>query len=65
MPELNGPELARQLAPLRPQLKMIFMSGYTDLAIFERSGLNSEQAFLQKPFAPEVLAAKVREVLDA
>ena len=65
MPELNGPELARQLVLLRPQLKMIFMSGYTDEAVFERSGLRSEQTLLQKPFAPEVLAAKVREVLDA
>ncbi len=64
MPEMSGPELASRLAKRQPDLKVLFMSGYTDDAIV-RQGLVAEGGhFLQKPFAPEGLALKVREVLD-
>jgi two-component system cell cycle sensor histidine kinase/response regulator CckA len=65
MPGQSGPELARQLGPARPDMKVLFMSGYTDDAIVRHGLLHSSQAFLQKPFSPEVLTGKVREVLDS
>jgi signal transduction histidine kinase/CheY-like chemotaxis protein len=61
---VSGMELATRLVPLRPQMKVLFMSGYTDDAILRRGVLSEEAAFLQKPFTPDVLARKVREVLD-
>jgi PAS domain S-box-containing protein len=64
MPGISGLELARRLAPLRPKMKVLFMSGYTDDAITRKGVLGPDAAFLQKPFTPEVLARRVREVLD-
>ena len=46
-------------------MKVLYMSGYTDSAILNSGILHKEVAFLQKPFAPGVLSAKVREVLEA
>ncbi len=63
MPELSGSELARQLTVLRPSLKVLFMSGYTDEAIIHHGVLTSNLAYLQKPFTPEALGRKVRTVL--
>jgi PAS domain S-box-containing protein len=65
MPLLSGAELAKRAALLRPELKALFMSGYTDDSIVRHGVLESEMAFLQKPFTPESLAVKVREVIDA
>jgi two-component system, cell cycle sensor histidine kinase and response regulator CckA len=65
MPELGGRELAQRLAPLHPQMKVLYMSGYTDNAIVHHGILNSDLSFIQKPFTPEALAHKVREVLTA
>ena len=65
MPRLGGPELARRLQPLRPDLRVLFMSGYTDGDISSYGSLGSETALLQKPFQPIVLARRVREVLEA
>ncbi len=65
MPGISGLELATRLAPVRPKMRVLFMSGYTDDAIVRRGVLAEDAAFLQKPFTPEVLARKVREVLDA
>ena len=65
MPKLGGPELARQLLARLPALRVILMSGYTDDAIVLHGDLDPEIAFLGKPFAPDELAQKVREVLDA
>jgi CheY-like chemotaxis protein len=61
MPRMNGPELAVRLATLRPKMKVLYMSGYTDGALVE---LASGTAFLQKPLTPTTLTRKVREVLD-
>jgi PAS domain S-box-containing protein len=64
MPGLNGPELARRLKYFYPEMKVLFMSGYTDNTIFQQGVLDQGMFFLQKPFSVEGLAAKVREVLD-
>ena len=64
MPGLNGPELARRLMSFYPQMKVLFMSGYTDNAIFQQGVLDYGMFFLQKPFSVEGLVGKVREVLD-
>jgi signal transduction histidine kinase/CheY-like chemotaxis protein len=65
MPEMNGRELAERLVAQRPQLKVIYMSGYTDQAIVERGILIQDINFLQKPFDSTELVTKVRDVLDA
>ncbi len=65
MPILSGRELAERLAALRPRMKVLFMSGYTDDAIVHHGVLEAGTPFIQKPFTPHTLAAKVREVLDA
>ena len=63
MPKVNGPELAAKITALRPGLKVLFMSGYTDRAIRVQDRLSSEAPFIQKPFTPQMLAARIREVL--
>jgi PAS domain S-box-containing protein len=65
MPGQSGLQLARQLAPTRPGMKVLFMSGYTDEAIVRHGLLDPGTNFLQKPFTPAMLTRKVREVLDA
>jgi two-component system, cell cycle sensor histidine kinase and response regulator CckA len=65
MPEVSGPELVRQMAPLRPKTNVLYISGYTDEAIVHHGIPESGAAFLQKPFLPDALARKVREVLDS
>ena len=65
MPGPSGVDLAEQLTTIRAELRVLFMSGYTDNAIV-RNGLLAETAsFLQKPFTPEELLRKMRQVLDA
>ncbi len=65
MPKMGGKEAAKRLQPLYPPMKVIYMSGYTDNAIVEHGVLAPGLNFLQKPFSPEGLARKVREMLDA
>jgi PAS domain S-box-containing protein len=65
MPEMGGPQLAARLQQLRPNLKVLYMSGYTDNAIVHQGVLDENQNFIQKPFSPISLAERVRSVLDS
>jgi two-component system, cell cycle sensor histidine kinase and response regulator CckA len=65
MPRLSGPELAKRLVATRPDMKVLFMSGYTDDSVLRHGVLDAKVAYLQKPLTIESLTAKVREVLDA
>ncbi|HTI05591.1 MAG TPA: response regulator [Gemmatimonadales bacterium] len=65
MPDVSGSVLAERLRALRPDMKVLFMSGYTDDAIFRHGILAEGISYLQKPFTTVSLAAKVRAVLDA
>jgi len=64
IPDIKGPELARQLETLYPGIKVLFMSGYTDDAVVRHGLLDDTVAFIQKPFTPLDLARKVRKVLE-
>jgi two-component system cell cycle sensor histidine kinase/response regulator CckA len=64
MPQMNGPQLAEKLVSMRPDTRVVYMSGYTDNAIVHYDILDQGTPFLQKPFSHETLAHKVREALD-
>ena len=64
MPGMNGRDLAEQMTDLFPEIKLLFMSGYTANVIVHQGMLNDGVAFLQKPFSSRDLAQKVRKVLD-
>ena len=63
MPGLNGLELAQRVMAERPHLRVLFMSGYADHAVVQRDIIDAGRPFLQKPFAPDRLVARVKEVL--
>jgi PAS domain S-box-containing protein len=65
MPEMNGSDLAHRLLRQRPDLKVLFISGYTNTDVFDRTLLDNGAGFLPKPFMPAALAGKVREMLSA
>jgi CheY-like chemotaxis protein len=65
MPQVSGRELAERLTLLRPEIRVLFMSGYPDNAIVHHGVLGAGTAFLQKPFTLNALECKVRELLDA
>jgi FixJ family two-component response regulator len=65
MPELNGPELAKEMVSIRPRIKVIFTSGYASEALANRGSLDPAVAFIQKPYRPKALARRIREILDA
>jgi two-component system cell cycle sensor histidine kinase/response regulator CckA len=64
MPGMSGIELARQLALGRPGMRILFLSGYTDDLVGRQGALQPGRGFLQKPFTPDTLLRKVRELLD-
>ena len=65
LPGMSGREIAKRVGSLRPDVKVLFMSGYTDDALAHSHGFEEPLAFLQKPFSSVTLATKIREVLDA
>ena len=64
MPGMNGSQLVELVLQSRPGVRVLFMSGYTDDDVMRRGVIDGQTAFLQKPFTPDLLAHKVREVLD-
>ncbi|MFQ5876211.1 MAG: GAF domain-containing protein [Acidobacteriota bacterium] len=64
MPEIAGPALARQVAALRPEVKVLFMSGYTGDSIARQGVLDVGVSFIQKPFSSDLLIRRVREALE-
>jgi len=65
MPRLGGPQLAERLADERPDMKVLFVSGYAENTILQHGKIDVRTRFLQKPFSLKTLARKVREVLEA
>jgi two-component system cell cycle sensor histidine kinase/response regulator CckA len=65
MPQMSGRELAVRLETIRPDMKVLYMSGYTDNAVVHHGILDSGIAYVQKPLVPDMLARRVREVLDS
>jgi FixJ family two-component response regulator len=64
MPDLSGYKLAQRLAPLRPEMKVVLMSGYTEDVMIQHGVLADPIHFLKKPFTTNVLLKKVRQLLD-
>jgi PAS domain S-box-containing protein len=64
MPKMGGRDLAQELTPRSPDLKVLYLSGYTDSVVLQQGMLDRGSYFLQKPFTPAGLAHKVREALD-
>jgi CheY-like chemotaxis protein len=65
MPRMSGSQLTARLHQVRPELKVVYMSGYTDNAVILHGVLHSEVAFVQKPITPRGLLTRIREVLDS
>ena len=64
MPEMRGDIVAEALADRYPNMRVIYMSGYTDNALIESGSLPEDMVFLQKPFPPDAMLRLIREVLD-
>ena len=64
IPHMSGHELAERFSPIRPQMKVLYISGYSEEMVANQSVVRREIQFHQKPFLPEDIAKKVREILD-
>jgi two-component system, cell cycle sensor histidine kinase and response regulator CckA len=64
MPQMGGRELSERMRVLRPGISVLYTSGYTDDEVIRRGLLDSQQAFVEKPFTAETLARAVRSALD-
>jgi two-component system cell cycle sensor histidine kinase/response regulator CckA len=64
LPKMSGRQIAERLLAIRPKMKVLFMSGYTDEAVHQHGVLESDAACLQKPLTPEALSRTVRDLLD-
>jgi two-component system cell cycle sensor histidine kinase/response regulator CckA len=65
MPTMNGRQLAAKLRAARPELRVVYISGYTDDAVIASGAIDIRATYLPKPFEVEQLAQKIRELLDA
>jgi two-component system cell cycle sensor histidine kinase/response regulator CckA len=65
MPQMSGRVLADLLGNVRPNMALLFMSGYSDNAVVQHGVLEAERAYIAKPFSPDALARAVRRTLDA
>ena len=65
MPQMSGPEVAEKILTVRPEIKVLYMSGYPDHPVFDQGSVSRQTGVLAKPFSPHALAQKVREVLDS
>ena len=63
MPQIGGLELARRLLALRPDLKVLYVSGYSEDDMSEQGVMSEDMEFLEKPFTPQAITRKVREIL--
>ena len=64
MPGMSGKDLSKRIRSQRPEIRVLYMSGYTENAAVHRGELEAGEAFLSKPFTVEGLTQKVRDVLD-
>jgi CheY-like chemotaxis protein len=64
MPRMSGRELAERLTRLRPETRVLFMTGYTDDAVFRHGIRGGDPALIEKPFTPDALSRKIRETLE-
>ena len=64
VPQMSGRELAERLAPLRPEMSVLYISGYDEKMVTGQGLVDREKHFLPKPFVPKDVARKIREILD-
>jgi CheY-like chemotaxis protein len=64
MPQMSGVEVVERIRQERPEMRILFISGYTDRSLQMTESLPAKTGFLQKPFTPDVLAARVRMAID-